>query len=152
MHVASLLFVSVIQWNTGSLTGVCDHSYAYVYTQGLGTLTSKSAQHFWLEKPHCQFHVVTCTAQQSLTCATQSAGKTLPTHIQFCQMKNIWANIEQMLSRLTFNTEKQNFNKVFFNFTYSLEIKSRPLRQEPRQLSSKYTLKLTKASSSASCP
>ena len=30
-----------LTWTTGSLTCVHDHSYTYVYTQGLGTLTSQ---------------------------------------------------------------------------------------------------------------
>ena len=40
-------------WTAGSLTCVHDHSYACVYTRGLGTLTvtewvTQWAQHFWL--------------------------------------------------------------------------------------------------------
>ena len=51
--------VSVIHqtltWTTGSLTCVCDYSYACVYTHGVGHTDSESAQHFGLRKTHTNF-------------------------------------------------------------------------------------------------
>ena len=55
---AGYFHVSVIHltltWATGSLTCVRGHSYACVYTQGLGTLLS--SQHFW----HRNFLIFSC--------------------------------------------------------------------------------------------
>ena len=41
-----------LEFTTGSLTCVRDHSYACVYIQGVGRTDSESAQHFWLGKTH----------------------------------------------------------------------------------------------------
>ena len=58
--------VSVIHqsltWTTGSLTCVRDHSYACVYTQGLGTLTT--SQHNILTKKNSHKFVL-CSGQSS---------------------------------------------------------------------------------------
>ena len=48
--IAGSFHVSIIHhaltWTTGSLTCVGDHSYACVYTQGVGHADSESAEHF----------------------------------------------------------------------------------------------------------
>ena len=54
VHAGSVR-VSVIHrtltWTTWSLTYICvlDHSYACVYTRGVGNTDNESVQHFWLE-------------------------------------------------------------------------------------------------------
>ena len=83
------MFPSIIQqtltWTTGSLTWVSDHSYACVYTWGVGHTDTESAQHFWLKKTHSfsyaldgiRTRVMECKVRHSTHWATPKKSKAL---------------------------------------------------------------------------